>query len=592
MAPQSFAPNTREKGQAFLAAVLLILFAMLTLITLASALALRSARISEIDFKSKRSYFLSESGVEDAVYRLKRGKNLPASYVLSLYGANTTITVSDTGFGLKDISSAADLANLHRSSKVAMRQWVDVSFPYGLQVGYLGLDMEDKSGVLGSVYSNGSVTGKNQASTTGDVWVAGGIAFSPDQEQSLQTSELLLRDISSRRDGAQSFIPSITADIRKVSLYIKKVGNPGDIDIKILPDNGGKPKNSGSEANGELKSSNVTASYSWVDVALNSNDPLLQGQKYWLVLDNGADDPTKYYILGADDDSSYTKGTFLYSQNWNASSPVWAESNKDSAFRIFMGTDNTFLDGMVVGGDAHANKIEDSNIAGDAYFQIIEESTVGGFQFPGSSDPSPQNMPLSEGQIAEFKAAGDAGGDCAPPVCESDGDLDVENKEAATIGPSRIIGNLRAEDQAVLNITGTIHVVGNLKFKNKCVVQLDPSYGQLSGVIVVDGTVSVEDRCKLNGSGDPSSYLMIITTNPGLGDPTALKVKNQATAAIFYASEGMIMLEDKVDVKEAVGQKMKLKNQAIVRYETGLANVKFSNGPTGGWLIDSWLEIP
>ena len=173
-----FAPNIRKRGftppaagQAFMVAVLLILFAMLTLITLAATLALSSARISELDFKSKRSYFLSESGIEDAVFRLKRGKNLPASYTLALYGANTTITVNNI-IGGKDIQSAADIKDVHRIVKTSVKQGTGASFGYAVQVGDGGVLLENSSMIIGNLYSNGDIEGKNTAQITLDAFAA------------------------------------------------------------------------------------------------------------------------------------------------------------------------------------------------------------------------------------------------------------------------------------------------------------------------------------------------------------------------------------------------------------------------------------
>ena len=193
-------------------------------------------------------------------------------------------------------------------------------------------------------------------------------------------------------------------------------------------------------------------------------------------------------------------------------------------------------------------------------------------------------MPLSEGQIAEFKAAGDAGSLVS-------GNYLLDNKEIASLGPAKITGNMTVENQAELTVDGTIHVLGNLRLQNTCLIKLNSSFGPSSGIIIVDGTVTVENQCDILGSGDPASYMMIISTSPSLGGPSAMHIKNSVSGAIFYASEGEIFLENQIDLKEAVGQKMRLKNQATVTYETGLANVNFSSGPSGGWTIDSWKEI-
>lgn len=590
--------HKQKTGQAALTAVVLMLVIMLSAIFGASSVALKEAKVAEENKKSVSSFFAAESGLEDAVYRIKSGKNIGSSVTMALNNATVITTINTVGLSDKEIISSGDSSGAVRAIKAVVSNGEGAAFHYGVQVGYLGLYMENTSKIIGSVYSNGSITAKNSSQITGDAWVAGGTAFTPDQKQDQipPDHDLFIRDIAARRDAAQSFIPSVTADIRKIALYIKKIGNPGDTDIKIRRDQNDHPSSSGiSLATGHLNSSQVTSSFGWVEVTLNSNEPLLAGVKYWLLLDNGSYDAAKYYILGGADDSAYLNGTFKYSPDWNAGSPTWTETSRDAAFKIFLGTETTFIDGAIVGengvGDAHANTIKDSAVAGSAYFQTLTNSTVGGSQFPGSLDPAPQNMPLSQGQIAEFKTDGDAGGTCGPPICDGFGNLEMDGQATTTLGPIKIPGNLRLDNKAGLIMTGTIHVIGTLSLTNSCTIMMNSAYGPTSGVIVVDGTVNIQNQCQLLGSGDPQSHLMVITTSPQLEGPVALHLKNSTAGAIFYASEGAMFLENQTDLKEAVAQKLRLKNQATVTYETGLANVQFSSGPTGGWQINNWQEI-
>jgi len=44
-------------------------------------------------------------------------------------------------------------------------------------------------------------------------------------------------------------------------------------------------------------------------------------------------------------------------------------------------------------------------------------------------------------------------------------------------------------------------------------------------------------------------------------------------------------------VTEATGYKLKLDNNAVITYESGLINSQFSAGPQGGWEIASWQEV-
>ena len=601
--------DIKQKGQAALIVVVLVLFSMLALIAAAAAVALGETRISELEYRSKRSYFTAESGLEDAVYRLVRGKTVAALYTLPLGGESASVNITTTGTG-KEVSSNASVSGVTRAGKVALFNSVGASFRYGLQVGYLGLHMKNQARVIGSVFSNGNIVMDNQAAITGDAWVAGGTATAPDQQQIVQTEDLNVRDTTARRDAAQSFVPSITADARKIELYIKRtVESPGDAAIRIVADQNGRPAYGDPLASGSLSAANVTTSYGWVEVALTSDDPLMGGSTYWLVMDSSADHPSKYYVWGGNaegDGNNYAPGTFKYSANWSDNFPSWTPANADSVFKIYLGDTTTSIDGGVVGengkGDGHANTIKDASIAGDAYYQTIINTTVGGVQYPGSSDPAPRAFPVSDAQIAQLKAGGDAGGECArranpnpnanPPECDLEGDLELDGNIAISVGPIKIPRNMMVQNQAKITMNGTIHVGGSLILKNDCVVKLHPSYGARSGAIVADGTIELENNCDLLGSGVSSlSYMMILTTSPRLESPPAMKLKNHASSAIFYASEGAIELDNQSALKEAVGQMLKLQNTATVTYETGLRDITFSSGSSGGWAISGWEEI-
>ena len=599
----------QEDGQAALVSVLFFLSISLTITFGFSFMAVREARLAKINFDAKRSYYLAEAGVEDMTVRVKKGLSPDPLEIISLDGFSVTTTFSDSGSD-RIVRAVANIENAVRNVEVTLgTNKTDASFNYGLQVGYLGLRLENNGTINGSVYSNGSVTGAQNTLITGDLWVAAGTASTSDQEQLTVTTDLQVSDISARRDGAQSFMPSITADVRKVSFYIKKVGNPGDINLFVVADNNGDPSDQGTAyARGEIRASQVTTTYSWVDIALNSQNPVFQNQKYWVILSKSAN-ATRYYVVGGNADNSYSAGTFKYSEDWNANPPVWTSTGNDAAFKVFLGTEDTSVDGGSIGrgvtGDVHAHTIKNAIIAGSAYYQTLENTTVGGVfyatspppppppnLFPGSPDPPPQNMPLSQGQLEQFRQDGTAGGVCGiVDGCDADGGYELDGSASGTLGPRRINGNLRVENLAQLTMTGTLYVRGNVTLKSSSTIRLDPLYGATSGVIIADGTIRIENHNLLLGSGDPASYLVLISTNPGLSAPPAISIENNATTAVFYASEGAVVIQNQSSVKEAVGQQLVIRNNASVSYETGLRNVQFSAGPSGGYTIQQWKEV-
>ncbi|OHA13873.1 MAG: hypothetical protein A2909_00975 [Candidatus Tagabacteria bacterium RIFCSPLOWO2_01_FULL_39_11] len=595
----SFSGLQTNKGQAVMTVVIFFLF-----ISIAIVFGLAGPVIGEVKnakdlIISKKSYFLAEAGEEDAAYRVIRGMNYSSTEEIILDGFSATTVISSIGGDEKEIISNANVSDSIRKINIVLKTGVGVGFNYGAQIGYLGLEMENNSRVNGSIYSNGSVEGSSNSVVAGDVWVAGGTASTSDQQQIDQTLGFNVRDIDNRKDAAQSFIPSITAEPRKASLYIKKVGNPGNPVIRVLPDDNGVPKSSGAIASGQLDKDDVTSAFGWVDISFNSTDPITQGLAYWLIIDNDSSDSSKYYILGGDGDSSYLNGNLLYTRSWQSDSAVWASSSPpgDITFKIFLGDHNTVIDSMNVGesgvGNAHANTIIDSVIAGNAYYQNISNTTIGGTANQVDTDPPPLNPPLSQANLDQFKADGDSGGTCGIfDGCDTDGNFILINQEIATSGPKQITGLFRLENQSKFIMTGNIHINGDAHFKNNCVVRLNPSsYGEKSGVIIVDGNIDIDNRCQFLGSGDPNSYIAIISTSPNITSPPAIRVNNSTMGAIFYAAEGSITVENNAEVKEIFGHKVKMENNSVINYESGLANVNFSVGPEGGWSIESWREI-
>lgn len=166
------------KGQAALIAVILMLVIMISAVFGASAVALKESKAAMESSRSRFSFFAAEAGVDDAAYRLKRGKNLTSSFTISLNGAAAPTTVTTAG-AIKEIKSVGDASGAARAVRAMLSNSTGVSFYYGVQVGEGGLEMSQNSevrgasGVAGSVYSNGPIDGDSGAKITGDLTIAG-----------------------------------------------------------------------------------------------------------------------------------------------------------------------------------------------------------------------------------------------------------------------------------------------------------------------------------------------------------------------------------------------------------------------------------
>ncbi|KKS96741.1 hypothetical protein A3B05_00170 [Candidatus Giovannonibacteria bacterium RIFCSPLOWO2_01_FULL_43_160] len=575
--------QVRQKtGQAALIAVMLMLIIMLSAIFGASSVALKEAKVAEENKKSKLSFFAAEAGLEDAVYRLKRGKIVSSSFSILLNGATSNTTVTSAG-GRRDVYSEGDLAGNVRALNAALLNSDGVSFYYGVQVGDGGLEMSNNSTINGNVFSNGSIVGSNGTIITGDAIVAGGINTNPSLEWAIQNSDNFFATATGNRDITQSFIANATNKLNKVAVYLGKVGNPtSNITLRINTDNGNKPSTT-SIASATIQYTSVGLTPGWIGVALPSPPNITNGTKYWIVLDYGSNSASNYWNWRKDSSDNYLNNTGKYTSNCCSGNPVWTNVGGDLAFQAWIGGVNTKIDGLTIGnassGTGRANLFVNTTIHGSAcpnQYCIVE-------------NPAREEMPISAGLIQDWKDAAATGGICVQPQCDALGNLFLSNGASANLGPIKINGNLTLSNNATLTVTGVIWVAGNINVSNNCNVRLSPSYGSLSGMIVTDGTVRVSNNCVFSGSGTTGSYIMLLSAKNA---PTSdvIEVNNNATGVIYYASNGRIEFENNAAAKEAVAYGIDMENGATITYETGLANINFSSGPSGGWDINSWQE--
>lgn len=134
---------------------------------------IKNVSLSRGAMSSAKSYYLAESGSEDAYYRLKSGKQISSTETLSLDGGTATTVITDVSGSEKEIVSTGDLLSGFRKLKTGVTVSTGASFNYGVQVGQGGFVMENSSSVLGNIYSNGTVYGSGSNIVKGDVVSAG-----------------------------------------------------------------------------------------------------------------------------------------------------------------------------------------------------------------------------------------------------------------------------------------------------------------------------------------------------------------------------------------------------------------------------------
>ncbi len=147
-----------QSGAAMLISVVFFLFISLAIISGLVSPTVREFRNASVNLNSKKSYFLAESGSEDALYRILNNMTIGSSEIIAL-DSNSVTTVITTLFGnSKQISSLGDVGSLQRRTNLTLSTGPGASFNYGVQVGQGGLVLENTARITGNVYSSGTIT--------------------------------------------------------------------------------------------------------------------------------------------------------------------------------------------------------------------------------------------------------------------------------------------------------------------------------------------------------------------------------------------------------------------------------------------------
>ena len=248
------------------------------------------------------------------------------------------------------------------------------------------------------------------------------------------------------------------------------------------------------------------------------------------------------------------------------------------------------IEGLQVSKDAKAHTCKDSTIEETLTYVSggsIQNCTAGETIGEQPNEILPKDLPIPQSQIDQWKQE-------AENVGIVSGDYTISGKITQDLGPQKITGNLLVDNNAILNMTGTIWIVGNLMVDNGATIELDQSsYGSNSGIIIVDGKIKVKPNTHLKGTGEEGSYLLLLSMDTEVLDDTnpAIEIDNNSDAAIFYTTQGLIVLRNNIKAQEVTGYKVFLDNNAEIIYESGLENASFSSGPGGSWEVTSWKEI-
>ncbi len=579
-----------QSGQIMVISLIVLAFVLINTLFLIGGSVLYYQN-SSYALEATQALNLAEAGIDKAIVSIN---NTAGSYngesEISLPPGDISINITSPTANTRTIEATGFIPSksnprAKRTIKIQLAKGVGVSFKYGVQVGEGGLSLGNGNTIVGSIYSNGNIVGVNGNLITGDAWVGGGTQ--PDADLSIGCLEINCVDYifgknisgENRLDIAQSFKLSTSSPIilNKVALKLKKVGSPSNVSLRILSDKNGSPDKNSVLATGTLDSNIVTQTYSMAEVSF-TDSPLLQpNTTYWLLLDTSSDN-SNYWVWQQDLGGSYGYGQPKRSSDWQAGNAVWTNIPGDLVMSTYIGGVHTYFDGgsnAKVNGSVHANTIKNVTIAQDAYYQALVNTTASNYH-PSTADPAPKSFPISDANIAEWQtqaAANTYTGNISTCVSQ--------------LGPGKYVGNIVFDNHCEIVVVSPVWITGSFELKNGNTLTLSDTFGETSGVIIVDGIITLGNGNGVVGAGTTgNSILMMLSTyDSRQNGVSAIKVSNTGNSGFLYAHKGIIEPGNSNTYKELTAWGIKIFSSSEVNYETGLASAFFSSGPSGSYSI-------
>lgn len=562
---------------------------------------IKQARTVSNLWNSKQSYYLSESSTEDIVYRVKSYSDSSVqpneTFNLGDFSAITTVSGSSGSTEGMTISTVSNQNGYNKYIETKIKKGAGIPFVYALQAGLGGLVFSNNGIINGDVYSNGGIISSNSnAEINGITMVANSPNLFVDQQNINPTSpvnSIIFGDSERTQDLAQSFIVSSSSPLTQINLFIKKVGNPGDITVEIIKDSSGVPSDNSNDIllSSITDSSSITTDYSWVEVSFSTNPSLIVGNTYWIVLNVQSNPSKSYYIIGANLDNSYNSGTAKIGRLGQS----WGDTNYDSYFKIFLG--GSF--GKIIGKNQN-NRL---SISGGAQAHTITYVNSGDFMrcqigsIPANNkncditypDPISSNFPISDTNVADWKAISLAGGTL--------NSLNVSFGTTTISTAKKINGDLNISGTGTVIVSGTLWVIGNITMTGNASLQLATSYGSNSGIIISDGRISIPNENLVKGSGQDGSYIMFVTTSdcpagPSCNGEYAVNIAGSGDNIIINAQKGTVNLGNSAKASQITAYKTIISGTGVViTYDSALLNPNFSTGSSNSLEITGWREL-
>ena len=588
----------RESGAVMMTSVIFFVVISTVVVLGLTGPSVREYRIANDSILSKQSYFLAESGAEDAYYRLRNHYPISPSQTLVLGSSMTTTVMNTLSGGIVDISSIGNVSNRERGVEIKASGQSNPTFNFGALSSSGGLDLAESNAVVdGNAYLNGPITGAYGSIITGSAVSASSPALAVNQSSGDGTPsyDISFGNAGTSKDIAQSFQLTQNSPLNKISLYIKKVGSPSDATVTIYRNSDTNIPDSIPVASATLSSSDVGTDYAWVDVVFSQKQMLSMGVTYWFVITPTLSS-SDYYTIGLAD-GGYANGVAKigrFDDLWNTAVSI----HSSYFFKIYLGgivgQILGSIGGISVGTSAsdyvQANSVGNVNSVGPIYFT----NNLGGTKNNDGitdkdcmtqTDPISSTFPVSDADISGWQTDASSGS-------TSSGDWVVGLGGGSTTGPKKIVGNVTVNG-GVLTIDGTLWITGNLTFNSNGKIKLAPMYGTNSGVIIVDGKISFSGGYA-RGSGADGSFIMLVSKSNSMNSSSpAITAHNHGIdTAIFYAPYGLVSLSGSTSLSQVSAYEISVGAGSTISYTPSLSSITFLSGSSVSvpYTVSSWVE--
>jgi hypothetical protein len=266
---------------------------------------------------------------------------------------------------------------------------------------------------------------------------------------------------------------------------------------------------------------------------------------------------------------------------------------------------------VVATGTVYANTINRITAGGDAHYNVQigtnAQNPVTGTRYTPATNQPIVDFPISTTTIQEWKDDIATYGTvitAADPLCSS-GTYTINT--SVTIGFLKVECNLDIQKTGsgiTVTLDGPIWVQGNLSFSQGPDIRVDSALGRRSVQFIVDNPsnrltsskIEVRNSTQFYGSGDPRSYIMLLSMNNSAfnsGTEKAIDVAQSANGSVLvYADKGLVDIGNGIELTEVTGYKINVAQNADIIYESGLASLLFTAGPGGSYAVADWRQVP